>query len=423
MTIKTSGSLSITTDIAAEFGGVAPHSISEFYDGAGLVPAGANPNIPSSGAVSFSNFYGAVNVITISIINNQYDSNGTLVDLDMNGTLNLFEIANKTIGSNAGNNITVPFVFKFDSDTVFNNSIQFGGTFSDITIENNGIIAGRGGHGAPLSPAAYTKINYGNGVTTHRGNAAIWIDSDQTKVEIVNLEKGFIAGGGNQAQFGNNFISDKVDQILIANTDAYMGPSSAKGWQGWGGGWNGGRGGYGRAEVSAEVEDGDGTSRTRNDEIDIFNGGAGSIVIGRDVDNAGSDGLIAGSESTIKAHAKVRRIGAFENLEINAPVRAIGGSGLNGGERGSAFAIAENRDTITASAVESVAIANSASGSGGGGGIGTSVIPYFEASTTKISNSNAGGGNSIQLKDGKAIGTSTMTNDGRVYGNTDITIS
>jgi len=138
MAVKSSGPLSITTDIVGEFGGVAPHSISEFYDGAGLVPTGANPNVPSSGAVSFSNFYGAVNVVTISIINNQYDSNGTLVTLDKASTLNLFEIANKTIGSNAGNNVVVPLVFSLDSDTVFNNSIIFGGSFTDITIQNNG---------------------------------------------------------------------------------------------------------------------------------------------------------------------------------------------------------------------------------------------------------------------------------------------
>lgn len=76
MAIKLSGPLSFSTDIVGEFEDTAPHSISEFYDGAGLVPTGANPNVPSSGAVSFSNFYGATNVITISIINNQYDSNG-----------------------------------------------------------------------------------------------------------------------------------------------------------------------------------------------------------------------------------------------------------------------------------------------------------------------------------------------------------
>jgi len=408
-----------------------PFSLSQYFRNGNEVPdADANVNIPLIDnfptAISFSDFYGAVNEITIEFIGQEYEINGTTYTANMNDTLNLFTIAELAAGSSPGNNITVPFVFKFDSDTVFNNSIQFGGTFSDITIENNGIIAGRGGHGEPLSPSAYTKINYGNGVTTHKGNAAIWIDSDQTKVEIINLEKGFIAGGGNQSQVGSTIASDTAPYRVYANGEASEGPASADGYQGYGGGWNGGRGGYARLVVSAAVEDGDGRTRSPNNgDGTIFDGGVGYFVTGRDIDISGANGVIT---NTVAAYARINSTNLLSNSEVqnfSGPTRAIGGSGLNGGEKGQAHALALNSGTGSASQPESIAIANSASGSGGGSGIGTSAIPYFQASPTQAqaSNSNAGGGNSIQFKTGTTIGTSTMTNEGRVYGNTDITIS
>jgi hypothetical protein len=49
MTLQASGSISMS-DIAEEFGGVAPHALSEFYS----IAAG----VPSAGPISLSNFYG-----------------------------------------------------------------------------------------------------------------------------------------------------------------------------------------------------------------------------------------------------------------------------------------------------------------------------------------------------------------------------
>lgn len=60
MTIKTTGSLTFS-EIVAEFGGTVPHGLSEYYKGGALVPSGAtDPNtIPTSGAITFNDFYGA----------------------------------------------------------------------------------------------------------------------------------------------------------------------------------------------------------------------------------------------------------------------------------------------------------------------------------------------------------------------------
>ena len=49
MTLQSSGAISLA-NIAAEFGGSAPHSLSEYYLG--------HSGIPSSGTISMSQFYG-----------------------------------------------------------------------------------------------------------------------------------------------------------------------------------------------------------------------------------------------------------------------------------------------------------------------------------------------------------------------------
>lgn len=61
MTIVSSGAISIQS-LVGEYGGSAPHALSEYYKGGGLVANHSNnPNVPTSGTISLSNFYGANN--------------------------------------------------------------------------------------------------------------------------------------------------------------------------------------------------------------------------------------------------------------------------------------------------------------------------------------------------------------------------
>lgn len=72
MPLPSSGSISIS-QIAAEFGGSAPHSLSEYYRGGGLVPdTPANAAIPTSGAIKLSDFYGASAVTPTITLNPTY---------------------------------------------------------------------------------------------------------------------------------------------------------------------------------------------------------------------------------------------------------------------------------------------------------------------------------------------------------------
>lgn len=64
MVIKSSGRLSMETDIVDEFGGNRPHSLSEYYRGGPRVPnLSNNSRIPTTGPIRYSNFYGATEFI------------------------------------------------------------------------------------------------------------------------------------------------------------------------------------------------------------------------------------------------------------------------------------------------------------------------------------------------------------------------
>lgn len=65
MALPTSGPLSLA-NIQTEFGGANPISLSEYYAGGSLVPAGTtgtNGAVPSSGTISIANFYGTTKLV------------------------------------------------------------------------------------------------------------------------------------------------------------------------------------------------------------------------------------------------------------------------------------------------------------------------------------------------------------------------
>lgn len=69
MAIQSSGAISIS-ELATEFGGSAPHALSEYYRDAGLVP-GNNTGVPTSGAVALTDFYGSVAALVLDVSSNQ----------------------------------------------------------------------------------------------------------------------------------------------------------------------------------------------------------------------------------------------------------------------------------------------------------------------------------------------------------------
>ena len=73
MTLPSSGAISINS-LVGEYGGSAPHSLSEYYRGGGLVSNHSNnSSVPTSGTISLSNFYGQSNTAPVD---NTYTING-----------------------------------------------------------------------------------------------------------------------------------------------------------------------------------------------------------------------------------------------------------------------------------------------------------------------------------------------------------
>lgn len=70
MTLQTSGAITLA-NIQTEFGGTDPISFSEYYAGGTYVPSGTsgtNGAVPTSGAISFFNFYGTSDVLDIQTV-------------------------------------------------------------------------------------------------------------------------------------------------------------------------------------------------------------------------------------------------------------------------------------------------------------------------------------------------------------------
>ncbi len=76
MAVKTSGSLSLTSDIRGEFGGSTPHSLSEYKRGGSYVPnISHNNDIPDTNSnIRFSDYYGTTSYVPSA---QGFTSNGT----------------------------------------------------------------------------------------------------------------------------------------------------------------------------------------------------------------------------------------------------------------------------------------------------------------------------------------------------------
>lgn len=175
MALPVSGPLSLS-QIQGEFGGSNPISLSEYYRGGGLVTPN-NTNVPTSGAISISNFYGATKQFAFTIGSNQ-----TNADL-------------RTLAINAGWDQSAPVVATIGSGVYISSSstgvsaLTVGGSFpSGVTLTNNGFIVGMGGAGG--TGAGWVE----GGVEGSAGSGGGLALSVSVAVSVTN--NGVIAGGG-----------------------------------------------------------------------------------------------------------------------------------------------------------------------------------------------------------------------------------
>lgn len=252
MAIKSSGSLSMVTDIVGEFGGTAPHGLKEYYRGGDEVPDSAtNSSVPTSGEIGFKDFYGATDEVSFTISSNQQELN-----------LNTYLTGQGWDGS-------TPVVLTINSgvyiwsDSTSTAALTISSALNGLlTITNNGYIIGKGGRGS-------SKF-----VNAESGGPAI--SNSASGVTLTNASGAFIAGGGGGGTGGHN------------DSNYGGGGGGAGGGEGGGNTFNSYGGGGAGGAVGQEGADGNGGSYgSDGTAVAAQGGGAGGGAGAYDYD--GSD--------------------------------------------------------------------------------------------------------------------------------------
>lgn len=196
MAIKASGALSMQSDIVDEFGGTAPHAVSEYYRGGSNVPdVSGNNTIGTSGLIAFGNFYNCLNEILQAL------SNSTNVDLSSifgsDWTTSVPKrctiAAGVTIGGTGGTAaITVPSNMGGTLSIVITGSVigtggSAGGAGGDaisnaasgvtLIIESGGLCAGGGGGGGAGGAGGNGSYTSNNSSSQYNGGSYVWMTS------------------------------------------------------------------------------------------------------------------------------------------------------------------------------------------------------------------------------------------------------
>lgn len=319
MALPDSGVLSLD-DIQTEFGGTNPISLSEYYRG-GAYTTSNNTNVPTSGAISLSNFYGAVKEFAFTISSNQQEMN-----------LSTYATALGWDGA-APISATIASGVYIWSDSRSTGALTIPSSLNGlVTITNNGYIIGRGGNGGSL------------GSSGQSGGPALV--NQATDVTLTNASGAFIAGGGGG---GAGYITSTVKYAGGGGAGGGDGGTQHRGYHVPPGFFDaGGAGG------SVGNSGGDGTSNTGSGG---GSGGSGSHQ---------SDGGAGGGGRILPGVGGVSR---FDNAGAGGTANAAGGSGAPGGAGGGGWGAAGGS-------------ASGVSGGAGGAAIsGTAIATYTNNGT------------------------------------------
>ena len=190
MAVQSSGQIS-KQDVVDEFGGTAPHAMSEYYRGAGEVGS-ANTNVPTSGEIKMSDFYGSQDAIVHNI-----SSNATNQDVQ-----SLF--GNSDYQGSETKLLTIPSGVSIGGSGFGTGNIGLtvpSGLGGSLIIQNAGTISGAGGSGggggAGASPHPTTGSAAGSpGGSGSAGSPAIKILTNNVTVTNTGTINGGGGGGG-----------------------------------------------------------------------------------------------------------------------------------------------------------------------------------------------------------------------------------
>lgn len=288
MALNNSGPISIGGSTAGqsinlEFGRTATQqtSMSQLYRNGGIV-GGGNTNVPTSGAISLSQFYGASNGFTfnatISSNTTNYNLRSAAIAAGWDGTTTL--IATVTINSGVT-------VYSTSTGTP---AFQTGSPFpsgSSLSLVNNGTILGKGGNGGAGGGSSLPTggSSGGPGLTA---SAAISITNNnriaggggggggggfQNYEQSENLFRS--GGGGGGGGIGSGAGGSRGTGVASPGSDGGSGTLTSPGGGGSGGANGGGAGGSGGSYGAA------GSSGTSTSSVTAAGGGsAGAAVTG-----------------------------------------------------------------------------------------------------------------------------------------------
>ena len=286
MAIKASGNLSMLNDIVAEFGGSEPHKISDYY---------SEGTLPTTGYITFSDFYGQASGVTINITISSNTNNYNLWN-SKGGTYSAGNTTvNVTINSGVAVGSTSTGTYAFDTGTGWSSG-------DVINIINNGTIKGRGGNGAAGGSAVY------NSSVTNAGNGGTGGPAFRGQFACTVTNNGSVYGGGGGGGGGGSFYGVFT-----------IGKSTSQSVQGGGGGGGG-------AGVNAGSGGSGGSASGGQSITQGNNGNAGTATAGgAGGTNAGSGGAGGGLGANGAAGTAV--------LDQYTPPEAYGNPGT-GGVRG-----------------------------------------------------------------------------------------
>ena len=321
MAVKGSGALSILNDIVAEFGGDAPHSLSEYYGGGTYVPAGANPGIATSGQINFGSHYGAVAATVLNITSNvnNYDIGAQAIAAggDKSTPVILTINAGVTVGSTSSGTAAMYTGTGWSSGTTIN-------------ITNNGSIVGSSGSNSTQTGSETgTGGNGGKGATPYGGSGANGGSGTSGSASADSTNNG--GNAFEHSQTADNYLSVIFD-TAGTRTGGSAGTASASGGGGGGGGggnyWpfggDGGGGGAGTPGGSGGATGGGSSWTTPGSPGTATSGGAGS-------DNPYHNGGVGGTGGNLG------QSGSSGTRDLPGSGGAGGSTGQDAGSSGSAL--------------------------------------------------------------------------------------
>ena len=318
MAIPSAGSALSLSAIQTEFGGSNPISMSEYYAGGSNVPSGTTGdagNIPSSGAIAVSQFYGSSNRIAIA--------------LTISSTTQSYNIYSNRGGTYSAGNSDVTLTVQAIVGSTGASGLDTGSQWTSgdtIKIINNSQIVGKGNAGG----AGGARSGAGSAGTA--GQAAINLGYPVT----IQNNGGFIrgGGGGGGGGAGGSFTQPGGGQKGQTPTTVQYG----------GGGGGGGAGG----SFTQPGQGGKGQTPTTVQ----FGGGGGGGGAGQ---QGGAGGAAGQTNSQTGATAAAGAAGSISGAGAGGDGSAQGqgdDGGGSGGHFGNAGAAGQN--------------SNQASGGGGG---------------------------------------------------------